>query len=62
MIARHDSNPISQHVSNRVYDGTRPVSPALLAALRTNHKRTHTTTVYRLVVTKVSRFFGWSTC
>jgi len=49
----HRPNPTStDFVSNRVYSGTRRLSPARVALLRANYQRTHTTVVRAVAVSQ----------
>lgn len=57
MLARKQCPDISHYVSNRVFDGTRPLSTDRVAKLRANYERTHTTTVFRFVFARVSRLY-----
>jgi hypothetical protein len=59
MLARKQCPDISNYASNRVFDGTRPLSADRVARLRANYNRTHTMTVFRFVVARVTRLFGF---
>lgn len=60
MLNSQSTRP-SDYVSTRVFDGVRTPSKARAARAVANYKRTHTTTVYRLV-SEVRRVFGMKTC
>jgi len=58
MVARKTKPDVSSYASDRVFDGVRPVSPARLAKLRANYRRTHTTPIFRFVA-RITRLFGY---
>jgi hypothetical protein len=58
MLARSQRQTIQHYTSDRVFDGTRPVSAARLAKLKASYQRTHTTVVYRWAKQVVTRIFG----
>ena len=61
MLARDKmKRDVSAYVSDHVFDGVRPVSPARLAKLRANYHRTHTTWVFRLLG-QITRLFSFAT-
>lgn len=59
MLARKPKPNASNYVSDRVFNGTRPLSPAHVAKLRANYHRTHSTMAVRFVA-QARRLFGLS--
>jgi hypothetical protein len=57
MSARTPCPDARKYVSNRVFDGTRPLTADRVAKLRANYYRTHTTPVFRFVVRPARRFW-----
>ena len=57
MLARRPAPRISDYVSNRIFDGTRPLSADRVALLRASYQRNHTTMVVRFVA-RARRFLG----
>ena len=55
LLARKQCPDTGNYVSDRVFDGVRPLSADRVAKLRANYQRTHTMTVYRFVMTKLTR-------
>jgi hypothetical protein len=55
MLARAPCPNVKKYASQRVFSGTRPLSPDRVAKLRANYYRTQTTTIYRLVVQPAQR-------
>lgn len=59
MLARsYADQDATQYASDRVFNGTRPLSAARVAKLRANYQRTHTTIVYRFVA-RARRLLGF---
>jgi hypothetical protein len=56
LLARKQCSNVADYASNRVFDGTRPLSRDRVAKLRANYQRTHTMTVYQVVKAKLSRW------
>ncbi len=55
LVARKQCPDIGDYASDRVFNGTRPLSADRVAKLRANYDRTHTTIIYRFVMRQVSR-------
>ncbi len=55
LVARKHCPDIGDYASDRVFNGTRPLSADRVAKLRANYQRTHTTVVYRFVMRQVTR-------
>jgi hypothetical protein len=51
MLARRADSHIGDYVSDRVFDGTRPIPPALAAKMLAHHQRKHA---------KPASRFGWA--
>ncbi|MEH2547123.1 hypothetical protein V1283_003768 [Bradyrhizobium sp. AZCC 2262] len=55
MLARTPCPNVRKYASQRVFEGTRPLSADRVAKLRANYYRTQTTPVFRLVVQPARR-------
>ncbi len=61
MLARKHCPDVKSYASDRVFDGVRPLSADRVAKLRANYQRTHTTTVFRFVVQRVTSLVSVAT-
>lgn len=59
MLARKSQATIHDYVSDRVFDGARPLAANHVAKLKANYLRDHSTPVHRFVAT-VTRVFRFS--
>ena len=56
MLARRMKPTVKDYVSDRVFDGTRPISAARFAKLKANYKKTHTADRFVARMARIFRF------